>query len=101
MFLLGGLGFAGFAVTGLVQWLPSYFARSFTLPITEIGASFGLIYGAGAMEGILLGELISGTLFERDHRWATWLDAAADIADLSVLTLAIFNTSINTASKKE
>src|SRR3546814_1681364 len=49
MFLLGGLGFAGFAVTGLVQWLPSYFARSFTLSITEIGVSFGLVYGAGAM----------------------------------------------------
>src|SRR3546814_12938014 len=52
MFLLGGLGFAGFAVTGLVQWLTSYFARSFTLSITETGVSFGLVYGPGAMAGV-------------------------------------------------
>src|SRR3546814_9145651 len=92
MFLLGGLGFAGFAVTGPVQWLPSYFARSFTLSITEIGVSFGLVYGAGAMAGILLGGFISGPLFARDQRWALWMAAAAYIAAFPLLLLAIFTS---------
>lgn len=97
MFLLGGLGFAGFAITGLVQWLPSYFARNFTLSIREIGVSFGLVYGLGSMTGILLGGLIAGPFFARDQRWALWIPVGAYVFALPVLLLAIFTTSYATA----
>lgn len=93
LFLLCGLGFAGFAITGLVQWLPSYFARSFTLSIAEIGVSFGLVYGLGAMTGILLGGMVSGPLFARDQRWALWMATAAYVVAFPVLLVAIFTSS--------
>lgn len=97
MFLLAGLGFAGFAITGLVQWLPSYFARSFTLSIREIGVSFGLAYGVGSMAGILLGGIIAGPFFARDQRWALWIPVGAYVFAFPVLLVAIFTPSFTTA----
>lgn len=97
LFLLGGLGFAGFALTGLVQWLPSYLARNFTLSISEIGASFGLVYGVGSLAGILLGGIVAGPLFGRDQRWAMWMGTGAYVVAFPILMLAIFTSSYLTA----
>jgi hypothetical protein len=93
LFLLGGLGFAGFAITGLVQWLPSYFARSFALSMREIGTSFGLVYGLGSMCGIFFGGMIASPLFERDQRWALWIPIGAYIFAFPLLIIAIFTAS--------
>ncbi len=93
MCLLAGLGFAGFAITGLVQWLPSYFSRNFDLSMREIGTSFGLVYGIGSMCGIFFGGMIAGPFFARDQRWALWIPIGAYIIAFPILLTAIFSTS--------
>ncbi len=43
-----GFALGAFAMSGLLQWLPSYFARAFSMPVAAVGAQFGLCYGLGA-----------------------------------------------------
>ncbi|KQX19445.1 MULTISPECIES: spinster family MFS transporter [unclassified Sphingomonas] len=91
--LLAGLGFAGFAITGLVQWLPSYFARTFNLSMREIGPSFGVVYGLGSMCGIFFGGMIASPFFARDQRWALWIPVGAYVCAFPLILAAIFTGS--------
>lgn len=96
VYLLGGLAFAGFAQTGLVQWLPSYFSRTHGLPVREIGVWFGFAYGAGSMCGILLGGFLSSK-FARDERFTLWMATAAYVIAFPILLTSILTTSFSFA----
>lgn len=75
LWLLLGFAFGSFAMTGLLQWLPSYLGRTFGMGIAEAGVSFGLAYGIGAIGGMLLGGALATPLMQRDTIWALWLAA--------------------------
>ena len=68
--LMAGFALGAFAMSGLLQWLPSYFSRAFSMAPAAIGIQFGLSYGLGATSGMLVGGLISSSLMRRDTRWA-------------------------------
>lgn len=89
LFLLGGLAFAGFAITGLVQWLPSYFARTYGMPIREIGLYFGLAYGLGSMSGILIGGFAAAPFIARDQRFSLWMATGAYVFAFPILLTAL------------
>ncbi len=97
LFTLFGLGFAGFAITGLLQWLPSYFARNFDLSPKQVGLDFGLSYGLGSMAGILAGGPIGTWLVARDRRWPLWMATCAYVIAFPLLTGAIFSTDLVSA----
>jgi MFS family permease len=44
---------------GLLQWLPTFFVRSFGLGTAEVGAWIALIYGLGGMLGTYLGGVLA------------------------------------------
>jgi predicted MFS family arabinose efflux permease len=91
---LVGLAFAGFAFSGLLQWLPSYFARSFNLSAKVIGLHFGLAYGLGSMLGILAGGAVGDRLVARDRRWPLWMAACAYAAALPLLLGAVYSNDL-------
>jgi predicted MFS family arabinose efflux permease len=68
--LLAGFAFGAFAMTGLLQWLPSHFSRYYGLPIATVGVQFGLSYGLGAISGMLAGGAVATRLMQADSRWA-------------------------------
>ena len=75
LWLLAGFALGSFAMSGLLQWLPSHFGRTFGLALGEAGTFFGLAYGLGAMAGMLLGGFCANRLMHRGTVWALWLAA--------------------------
>jgi predicted MFS family arabinose efflux permease len=77
--LVGAASFAAFANFGLVQWLPSFYDRSYGLGIGQIGLIFGALYGAGAAIGTLGGGYLADKGTKRDVRWGLWIGAIASL----------------------
>ena len=61
---------------GLSQWLPSYYVRQFGLPVSDVGARYGLSVAAGGLPGSLICGLVASALMRRDVRWLVWFPAA-------------------------
>ena len=89
LWLLTGFAFGSFAMAGLLQWLPSYFGRTFALSLGEAGALFGLAYGAGAVTGMLLGGLFASHLMRRGTVWALWIAAWSYVLGGPLLVAAL------------
>lgn len=58
-------GLNGFSAVGIVQWLPSHFARTFSVSLGQIGFAFGLAFGIGTCVGQLIGGLAAARLARR------------------------------------
>ena len=87
---LAGLAFSGFVMFGLLQWLPSYYIRTFERGAGGVGTYFGMAYGLGAMVGILGGGLIGDRLCARDARWPLWMASGAYAFSLPAMLGAIY-----------
>jgi MFS family permease len=87
---LAGLAFSGFVLFGLLQWLPSYYIRTFERGAGGVGTYFGMAYGVGAMVGILGGGLIGDRLCARDARWPLWMASGAYVFSLPAMLGAIY-----------
>jgi MFS family permease len=61
---------------GLNQWLPSYYVRQFSLPVSEVGFRYGMAVACGGIPGSILGGLFVSALARRDVRWLAWFPAA-------------------------
>lgn len=68
--------FNAFANLGIHAWLPSFFKRSYQLPITDIGFYLGLTM-LGSIAGLLLGGTITDRLAQRDLRFPLWFGACS------------------------
>jgi MFS family permease len=55
-------GFNAFCAIGIVQWLPSYFDRTFHLPLSMIGLLFGMAFGLGLGGGQFAGAIAAARL---------------------------------------
>jgi len=75
---------------GLLQWLPSYYIRTFERGAGGVGTYFGMAYGLGAMVGILGGGLIGDRLCARDARWPLWMASGAYAFSLPAMLGAIY-----------
>lgn len=66
-----------FTFHALNAWLPQFYARTYHLPIAEIGGVMALIAGVGGAIGMFVGGLIGDRLARRDERWRLWVPAIA------------------------
>lgn len=73
VYVMFALAIGTFVVTGLVQWLPSYFVRSFALTTIEVGRYYGLAFGGGSFLGMVMGAGLANILTKRDLRWTMWI----------------------------
>ena len=80
---------SNFAVAGLMAWLPSFYARSFNLSMSEIGLYYGIATGVGGTIGLLLGGFVANSLMQRDVRFPIWLGASAITLAAPVFLVAL------------
>lgn len=72
---------------GVVQWLPSFFTRSFGLGISEVGAWLAVTLSVSQGLGMLGGGWLADRMGHRDLRWYLWLPAGAIALSTPVLVI--------------
>jgi predicted MFS family arabinose efflux permease len=60
-----------------MQWLPSFFARSYHMSLSGVGFSVGTVCGASGIVGSLVGAFISPRLIARNRQWELRIPAVA------------------------
>ncbi len=72
---------------GVVQWLPSYFTRSFGLEIGTVGTWLALILSISQIIGMLLGGWLADRLGATDLRWYVWVPSLAILVSTPMFAL--------------
>lgn len=62
---------------GVVNWLPSFFTRSFGMTLEQVGFWLALVLGISQIFGMLASGVLTDRLVRRDARWYAWLPALA------------------------
>jgi len=68
-----GVSVHGIVYLGVLNWLPSFFARSHGLGIAEIGIWLAFVLGLSQLAGIYMGGIWGDRLGVKDPRWYMWL----------------------------
>ena len=81
---------------GVVQWLPSFFTRSFGLEIGEVGTWLAIILSVSQIIGMLLGGWLADRLGAADLRWYVWVPSLAILVStpMFVLTFLTQNPTV-------
>jgi MFS family permease len=87
--LVLGAALASAIALGLLNWLPTFLARSHALPAGPSGMALGLIVGLGGGLGTWAGGRLADRLRRRDRRWPLWVPAVA-LAGSAPLWLAAY-----------
>lgn len=74
--LLLAFGAAAFS-NGLLQWMPSFYMRTFDISPSVTGILFGFAFGIGSTIGSITGGYFASRLIKRDARWMLWQPAIA------------------------
>ena len=87
--LIVGASLAGSIALALLNWLPTFLARSHALPAGTSGVMLALIVGLGGGVGTWTGGWLADRLRARDRRWLLWVPALA-LAGSVPLWLAVY-----------
>ena len=81
---------------GVVQWLPSFFTRSFGLEIGAVGTWLAIILSVSQVIGMLLGGWLADRLGATDLRWYVWVPSLAILVStpMFVLTFLTQNPTV-------
>jgi predicted MFS family arabinose efflux permease len=87
----------GFVQSGLNQWWPSFYARSFELPRSSIGVYLGVALGVGSGVGLLVGGMLANRVARRDVKLPLALGAACTLAALpaAIISLVVGSASVS------
>ena len=72
---------------GVVQWLPSFFTRSFGLEIGAVGTWLALILSVSQIIGMLLGGWLADRFGAADLRWYVWVPSLAILVSTPMFLL--------------
>ena len=89
--LLIGFSVTNFVSFGFMQWMPTYYIRTFDLSMTTIGLLMGFGVGAGMSIGVIAGGWIANHLLSKDMRWGIWIALGSMLVTIP-LSLALVNT---------
>lgn len=87
--LVVGGALASTTALGVLNWLPTFLARSHGLSAAPTGVALALIVGVGGGLGTWAGGWLADRLWRRDRRWPLWVPALA-LAGSAPLWLAAF-----------
>ena len=73
---------------GILQWLPSFFSRTYGMSLSDIGVRLGFAFGFGSIAGSTLGGLIAPRFIARDRRNELRMPALAYVSCAPVFILA-------------
>jgi hypothetical protein len=74
--VLGG-AICAIGIQGVAQFMPLFFVRNFSMPISQAASLFGLVSGGSLAVGLLLGAFGTDRAAERDARWPAFGPAVA------------------------
>jgi len=74
---------------GVVQWLPSFYMRSFDLSLAEVSTWLAFILSGSQILGMLGGGYLADRLGRTDLRWYAWLPAGAILGSLPMFAFAL------------
>ena len=75
--LIVGAALTGTLTLALLNWLPTFLARSHAVPVGPSGVVLALIVGLGGGVGTWAGGWLADRLRARDRRWLLWVPALA------------------------
>lgn len=78
--LFAGMSLIGLVMYGVIAWVPTFFARTYGIDVSQAGLWFGLIMAIGGAAGLVLG----GTLADRQFAKGV-ADAHLRVMRLSIL----------------
>jgi len=82
---------------GLITWLPSFFTRTFGLPIGRVGATLAWVLGGAQLIGLATGGVLGDVLAGRDGRWYLWLCTAGSLLPIPFYAIALLAAGPNMA----
>jgi predicted MFS family arabinose efflux permease len=80
---------AGFAVYGVMVWVPLYLIRRFGLTTGEVGTAVGLIAGVAGSFGVFSGGFLADRLALRDRRWVARVPAVTTLLFVPCVILVL------------
>ena len=72
---------------GVVQWLPSFFTRSFGLEIGEVSTWLAIVLSTSQLIGMLSGGYLADRLGASDLRWYVWVPSLAILVSTPMFAL--------------
>jgi predicted MFS family arabinose efflux permease len=75
--MAAGAGLASFSGYAVLSFYPSFLVRSFTMSLSTIGVSLGLILGIAGGIGFAGGGYLADKIGQKSHRTALWAVAAS------------------------
>lgn len=96
VWLVLGAGTSAFASSGIIQWLPMFFARSHNLSLSQIGFFFGPLLTAGMILGAISGGYLSNRLARTSLWRPIWICVWANalVTPITWATLMVPSTSV-------
>lgn len=91
------MSLVAFGVYGIINWLPTYYFRSFGLDLADIGWRFGLSYGCAAALGSFGGGLLYAWFGAGRTSAAFRLAGIASLASIPLWIAAFRTTDLDTA----
>ena len=82
---------------GVVQWLPSYFTRSFGLGIGEVGTWLAIILSTSQIIGMVAGGYLADRLGSVDLRWYVWVPSLAILVSTPMFALTFLTQNSTVA----
>jgi MFS family permease len=87
-----------FVIYGALQWVPTYFIRTYSLDTGKIGVVMAVSSGLFGGIATLVGGLIGDRLAKRDVRWLCWLSAIGMVITTPLMILMLFQPSFSHAT---
>lgn len=78
--LFAGMALIGLVMYGVIAWVPTFFARTYGMEVSEAGLWFGIIMATGGAAGLVAGGTLADRLFAKGVR-----DAHLRVMRLSIL----------------
>lgn len=63
--LFGGMSLIGLVMYGAIAWIPTFFARTYGMEITDAGLWFGVIMAIGGAAGLIMGGSLADRLLAK------------------------------------
>lgn len=63
--LFAGMSLIGLVMYGVIAWVPTFFARTYGMAVSEAGFWFGVIMATGGAAGLVMGGTLADRLFAR------------------------------------
>ena len=91
--LCAAFALASFVLYGTLQWVPTYFIRTYSLDTAKVGAVIALASGLFGGLSTFVGGLIGDRMAKHDVRWLCWLSAIGLVVNTPLMILMLFQSA--------